>query len=95
MIEDMLRMYVMDQPSKWEDNFPLVLLSYNNVFHASLKTSPFDALYGRKYNTPISWDNPTYRIIIGAEILKDMEDQLVKIKQNLKVTRDIKKELCI
>jgi hypothetical protein len=30
VIEDMLRMYVMDKPSKWEDYLHLVEFSYNN-----------------------------------------------------------------
>ena len=53
--------------------------------------SPFKAMYGRKCNTPISWDNPTDRVIVGPELLKDMEDQMVKIKHNLKVSQDRKK----
>jgi hypothetical protein len=44
----MLRMYVMDKPSKWEDYLHLVEFSYNNGYQASLKMSPFEALYGRK-----------------------------------------------
>ena len=47
--------------------------------------SPFEAMYGRKCNTPISWDNPIDRVIVGPKLLKDMEDQMVKIKHNLKV----------
>jgi hypothetical protein len=48
VIEDMLRMYVMDKPSRWEDYLHLVEFAYNNGYHASLKMSPFEALYGRK-----------------------------------------------
>jgi hypothetical protein len=58
IIEDMLRMYVMDKPSKWEDYLHFVEFSYNNGYQTSLKTSPFEALYGRRHNTPVSWDNP-------------------------------------
>jgi hypothetical protein len=47
-IEDMLRMYVMDKPSKWEDYLHLVEFAYNNGYQASMKMSPFEALYGRK-----------------------------------------------
>jgi hypothetical protein len=54
IIEDMLRMYVMDQPLKWEDYIHLVEFSYNDGYHASLKMSLFEALYGRKCNTPES-----------------------------------------
>jgi hypothetical protein len=48
VIEDMLRMYVMDKPSRWEDYLHLVEFGYNNGYHASLKMSPFEALYGRQ-----------------------------------------------
>ena len=32
VIEDMLRMYVMDKPSKWEDYLHLVEFAYNNGY---------------------------------------------------------------
>jgi hypothetical protein len=50
VIEDMLRMYVMEKLSKWED-LHLVEFAYNNGYQASLKMSPFEALYDRKGNT--------------------------------------------
>jgi hypothetical protein len=42
--------------------------------------SPFEALYGRKCNTPVRWDNPTYRVVIGPEFLREMEEKMLKIK---------------
>jgi hypothetical protein len=54
MIEDMLKMCVMDQPSKWKDYIRLVEFAYNNVYQASLKMSSFEVLYGGNCNTPIS-----------------------------------------
>jgi hypothetical protein len=47
VLEDMLRMNVMHYTKKWEDYLPLVEFSYNNGYQASLKMSPFEALYGR------------------------------------------------
>jgi hypothetical protein len=91
VIEDILRMYVMDKPSKWEDYFHFVEFAYNNGYQASLKMSSFESLYGRNYNTPLSWDNPTDRTVVGSKLLKEMEDQMIKIKKNLKVSQDRKK----
>jgi hypothetical protein len=54
IIEDMLRMYVMDQPSKWEDYLHFVEFSYNNGYWASSKMSPFEALYDRNDNMLVS-----------------------------------------
>jgi hypothetical protein len=87
VIEDMLRMYVMDKPSKWEDYFHLAEFAYNNGYQASLKMIPFEALYGRKCNTPVSWHNPTDRAVVGPELLRQMEEQMVRIKLNLKATQ--------
>jgi len=76
----MLRMYVMDQPLKWEYYLYLVDFSYNNEYHASLKMSPFEVFYGRKCDTPISWDNLVERVIIGPQLPREMEEKMVKIK---------------
>jgi hypothetical protein len=69
----MLRMYVMHHPKKWEDYLPLVEFSYNNGYQKSLKMSPFEALYGRKCNIPINWDNLVDWITLGPDMLKEME----------------------
>jgi hypothetical protein len=84
IIEDVLRMYVMDRPSKWEDYLYLVEFAYNNGYQASLNMSSFEVLYHRKCNTLMSWNNPTYKAVIGIEFLREMKDQIVKIMQNLK-----------
>jgi transposase InsO family protein len=91
IIEDMLRMHVMDKPSKWEDHLHLVEFAYNNGYQASIKMSPFEALYGGKCNTSINWDNSSNWTIIGLDLLRDMEDQMMKIKQNLKAAHERKK----
>jgi hypothetical protein len=84
----MLRMYLMGQPLKWEDYIHLLEFDYNNGYRASLKMSLFEALYGRKCNAPMSWDNPVDRAIVGLDLLREMEEKMEKIKNNLKVSRD-------
>ena len=76
IIEDMLRMYVMDQLSKWEDYIHLVEFSYNNGYKASLKISPFEGLYCKKCNTPVNWDNLVEKDIIGTDLLWEMEEKI-------------------
>ena len=41
-------MYVMAQPSKWEDYLNFVEFYYNTGYNSSLKMIPFEAMYGRK-----------------------------------------------
>nr|GEU44097.1 putative reverse transcriptase domain-containing protein [Tanacetum cinerariifolium] len=47
-LEDMLRACVINFGNGWERHLPLVEFSYNNSYHASIKASSFEALYGRK-----------------------------------------------
>ena len=39
----------------------------------------------------MSWDNPVDRVIVGPEMLKDMEEKVVRIKQNLNIAQDRQK----
>ena len=50
--------------------------------------SPYEALYGRRCRTPMTWDNPVNRIVLGPEMLKEMDQEISKIKKNLKVAHD-------
>ena len=72
MLEDMLCMYVMDKPTKWEDYLNLVDFSYNNGQQASLGMSLYEALYGRRCRKPVTWDNPVNRVVIGPKLLREM-----------------------
>ena len=88
VLEYLLRMYVKDQPGKWEDYLHLVEFAYNNNYQASARFSPFKILYGRKCNTPISWSNPVDRLVLGPELLKEMEEIVKQVQGNLKVAQD-------
>ncbi|GJY94404.1 putative reverse transcriptase domain-containing protein [Tanacetum coccineum] len=54
-LEDMLRACVIDFRKGWEKHLPLVEFSYNNSYHASIKATPFEALYGRKCRSSVCW----------------------------------------
>ena len=65
MLEDMLRMYVMDKPNKWEDYLHLVEFAYNNGQQESLGMSPYESLYERRCRKQVNWDNIVTRIVLG------------------------------
>ncbi|GKE13848.1 putative reverse transcriptase domain-containing protein [Tanacetum coccineum] len=52
-LKDMLRACVIDFRNGWVRHLPLVEFSYNNSYHASIKATPFKALYRRKCRSPI------------------------------------------
>nr|GEX80016.1 putative reverse transcriptase domain-containing protein [Tanacetum cinerariifolium] len=54
-LEDILRACAIDFGKGWEKNLPLVEFFYNNSYHASIKATPFKALYGQKCRSPVCW----------------------------------------
>jgi hypothetical protein len=80
IIEDMLRMYVRTKPSKWEDYLHLVEFAYNNGYQTLAKLIPCEILYGRKCTTPISWDNPTDKLMVRLEMLQEMKNMVRKVQ---------------
>lgn len=54
--------------------------AYNNGFQESLKMSPFETLYGKSCNTPIRWSDPVNNVLVGPDMLKEMEQQVQLIK---------------
>ena len=91
ILEDVLRVYVIEYLIKWEDYIHFVEFAYNPHYQALSKFIPFKILYGRKCHTHISWSNPIDRLILGPELLKEMELTVKKVQGNLKVAQDKKK----
>ncbi|GKD71903.1 putative reverse transcriptase domain-containing protein, partial [Tanacetum coccineum] len=68
-IEYMLRACVIDFGNGWERHLPLIKFSYNNSYHASIKAAPFEALYGRKYRSPVCWAEVGDAQLTGPELI--------------------------
>ena len=71
----------------------MVEFSHNSNFQVSTGMSPFEMLYGRKCNTPISWSSQVGRLMLGHDLLKYMELSMKQVQQNLKASQDSEK-LC-
>ncbi|GJZ58843.1 putative reverse transcriptase domain-containing protein [Tanacetum coccineum] len=68
-LEDMLRACVLDFGGSWDVHLPLVEFSYNNSYHSSVRSAPFEALYGRKCRSPIMWAEVGEGRLIGPELV--------------------------
>ncbi|GJZ07701.1 putative reverse transcriptase domain-containing protein [Tanacetum coccineum] len=84
----MLRAYYIDFRKGWERHLPLVEFSYNNSYHASIKASPFEALYGRKCRSPVCWAKVGDVQLTGPEIFHETTGKIVQIRQHLQAARD-------
>jgi hypothetical protein len=71
----------------WDKRLPYVEFSYNNSYQASLKMSPFEALYGRNCKTPLHWDQPGERQVFGPDILLEAKENIIMVRENLKTAQ--------
>ena len=60
---------VMELGSDWDGHLPLCELAYNNSYHYSIEIAPFEALYGRRYKTPVCWEEVETRSFHGSTII--------------------------
>jgi hypothetical protein len=52
---------------------------------------PFEFLYGRLCRTPLSWDRLQDRVLVGPEVIQEMEEQMKTIRQRIKEAQDRQK----
>nr|GFB49355.1 reverse transcriptase [Tanacetum cinerariifolium] len=52
-LEDMLRSCALEWTRNWDEYLCLVEFAYNNSWHASIKATPYELLYGRKCRASI------------------------------------------
>nr|GFC13462.1 putative reverse transcriptase domain, ribonuclease H-like domain, aspartic peptidase domain protein [Tanacetum cinerariifolium] len=90
-LEDMLRACALDFGKGWVNHLPLVEISYNNSYHASIKAAPFKALYGRKCRLPVCWTKFGEAQILGPELIQETTEEIVQIKQRMKAAHDRQK----
>ncbi|GKF55334.1 putative reverse transcriptase domain, ribonuclease H-like domain, aspartic peptidase domain protein [Tanacetum coccineum] len=72
----------------WERYLPLVKFSYNNSYHASIKATPFEAIYGQKCRSPVCWAKVGDVKLMGPEIIHETNEKIVQIRQRLQAARD-------
>jgi hypothetical protein len=87
ILEDMLRESILHFDKSWDKCLSLAELSYNNSYQASLKMEPFDALYRRRCHTPLNWSEAGERTLFGPDLVKDAEEKVQVIRENLKLAQ--------
>jgi hypothetical protein len=83
VLEDLLRACVLAFDRSWESSLPYAEFSYNNSYQASIKMSPFEAVYGRKCQTPLMWSNVREKALEGPAFVKEAEEKVALIRRRL------------
>jgi hypothetical protein len=90
-LEDLLRACILEFEGNWEDHLPLVEFTYNNSYQAIVGMAPYEALYGRKYRTPLCWEEVGDRKLNGPEMVQITTEKVKIIKDRMKAAQDRQK----
>ena len=82
---------MLDFPESWDRYIPLMEFAYNNGYQSSIGMTPYEALYGRKCRTPISWTDLNEHKVIGPDIVIETKEKVRVNQQRLKETSDKQK----
>jgi len=91
ILEDLLRACVLEFGGNWEDHLPLMEFTYNNSYQATIGMAPYEALYGRRCQTHVCWEEVGVRRLIGAEIIQMTTEKVKVIKDRMKEAQDKQK----
>jgi hypothetical protein len=87
----MLRACIIHYGASWDKCLALAEFSYNNSYQSNLQMAPFEALYGRRCRTPLSWSETGERKIFGLDLVVKAEDKVKVIQANLKTAQSRQK----
>ncbi|GJU53081.1 putative reverse transcriptase domain-containing protein [Tanacetum coccineum] len=62
-----------------------------DIYHASIKAAPFEALYGRKCRSPVCWAEVGDARLTGPELVHETTEKIVQIKHRMQAARDRQK----
>ncbi|KAK8939259.1 hypothetical protein KSP39_PZI011311 [Platanthera zijinensis] len=88
MLEDLLRMVVLDLKGSWEKYLSLAEFAYNNSYQTTIQMAPFEALYGRRCRTPLSWAEDGETKLFPQKRTEKIEEKVRIIHQRMKIAQD-------
>lgn len=62
---------------------PLMKFAYDNSYHASIRCTPFETLYGRKCRSPLFWDAVGEKAILGLDWVQNTTKGVDEILEHM------------
>ena len=91
ILEDMLRVYVMDFAGSWDKYLPVMKFAYNDTCQATIKMATYEVLYGRRFRSPIFSEEGGQTTTIGLELVQITNAAVQKIKARIQTTQSREK----
>ncbi|KAH0674488.1 hypothetical protein KY290_024657 [Solanum tuberosum] len=86
-LEDMLRVCVIDFKGSWDNHLPLIEFAYDNNYHSSIQMTLYEALYWRRYRSPIGWFEVGEAGLIGPNLVHQAMEKVKTIQERLKTAQ--------
>ena len=83
VLEDMMRVCVLNLKGSWEKHLPLVEFAYNNRYQASMQMASYEALYGRPCRSSICWTKVGESFTTGPDLIRDTSEKVGLIQKRL------------
>ena len=87
ILEDLLRLCILDFGGTWEEHLPLVEFAYNNSYETSIGMGPFEALHGRPCRSPTCCRGSTNNILLGPEMIRETSEKIDLIRRRMKTAQ--------
>ena len=84
----MFRAYALIYSSSWDTCQPFAQFSHNNSYQASINMSPYKAIYGKDYRTPLNWSEVGERRLYGNKKVDEAKEKVKQVKIALEAARD-------
>ncbi|GJY45558.1 putative reverse transcriptase domain-containing protein [Tanacetum coccineum] len=76
---------------KWDNITIDFVTKIPKTYHASIKATPFEALYGWKCRSAVCWAEVRDAQLTGPELIHETTEKIVQIKQRIQAARDRQK----
>ncbi|XP_073133895.1 uncharacterized protein [Henckelia pumila] len=58
------------------------------IYQSSIQMAPFEALYGKKFRSPLFWDDLSKTPVTGPDMIREMSDKVKLIQIKMRTTQD-------
>jgi hypothetical protein len=82
-LETYLRCFASEKQHQWAQWLPLAEWWYNTTYHTTTRMTPFEAVYGHKPPSVLSYLPDTSKVQAGYQTLTVQEDIFCTLKENL------------
>nr|GEV06708.1 transposon Ty3-G Gag-Pol polyprotein [Tanacetum cinerariifolium] len=87
LMDKLARLYLKEVVTRHEISV-LIICDRDPSYHASIKASSFEALYGRKCRSPVYWVEVEDAQLTDPELIHETTEKIVQIKQRIQAARD-------